>query len=129
MSSIERVVMNEMEVNNFRTAIFEALKHLIVAGNVLLYITPDLQMKVYHMNRYVIKRDFIGNVVEIITKDTVSPSSAPLVVQQMMEGENKSNYENDIDIFTYVRKDESDRKGWVVHQEVFGKEIPNSQGT
>ena len=129
MSSIERVVMNEMEVNNFRTALYEALRHLIVAGNLLLYVTPDLQMKVYHISRYVIKRDFIGNVVEIITKDTVSPSSAPLVVQQMMEGENKSNYENNIDIFTYVRKDESDGKGWVVHQEVFGKEIPNSQGT
>ena len=59
MSSIERVVMNEMEVNNFRTALYEALRHLIVAGNVLLYVTPDLQMKVYHISRYVFKRDFI----------------------------------------------------------------------
>ena len=130
MSSIERVVMNEMEVNNFRTAMYEALRHLIVGGNVLLYITPDLQMKVYHMNRYVIKRDFIGNVIEIITKDTVSPSSAPPIVKEMMKEEgDKSNYENTIDIFTYVRRNESNGKGWIVHQEVFDKEIPNSQGT
>ena len=53
MSSIERVVMNEMEVNNFRNALFEAIKHLMICGNVLLYITPDLKMKVYHLDRYV----------------------------------------------------------------------------
>tara|TARA_B100000123_G_C25737118_1_gene432021 strand:+ start:215 stop:781 length:567 start_codon:yes stop_codon:yes gene_type:complete len=75
MASIERVVMSEMEVNNFRNALFEAIKHLIIAGNVLLYITPDLKMKVYHLDRYVIKRDGIGNVLEIITKDMVAPSS------------------------------------------------------
>ena len=53
LGSLERVVMNEMEVNNFRTTIFEALKHLIVAGNCLLYITPEMSMKVYHIDRYV----------------------------------------------------------------------------
>ena len=43
MSSIERVVMNEMEVNNFRNALFEAIKHLMICGNVLLYITQILK--------------------------------------------------------------------------------------
>ena len=38
MGSIERVVMNEMEVNNFRNALFEAIKHLIIAGNVLFVL-------------------------------------------------------------------------------------------
>ena len=66
MGSIERVIMNEMEVNNFRTALYEALRHLIVAGNVLVYITPDLTMKVYHIDQYVIKRDTLGNVLEAL---------------------------------------------------------------
>jgi hypothetical protein len=72
MGSIERTVMNEMEVNNFRTALFEGLKHLLVAGNVLLHITPDLKIKIYHLDRYVVKRNGIGNIIEIITKDSLS---------------------------------------------------------
>ena len=128
LSSIERVVMNEMEVNNFRTAIFEALKHLIVAGNVLLYITPDLKMKVYHIDRYVTKRDALGNILEIITKDTVSPNSASEDIKELLEGESRSSYEDTIDIYTYVRRS-SDNKRWLVHQEVVDKILPDSQGT
>jgi hypothetical protein len=128
LASIERVVMNEMEVNNFRTTIFEALKHLIVAGNCLLYITPELKMKVYHIDRYVMKRDDVGNVLEIITKDTVSPNSASEEVKAIIKGEVNSSYEDTIDIFTYVRRS-SDGKRWTVHQEVVDTILPDSEGT
>ncbi|MDC1509234.1 portal protein, partial [Oceanospirillaceae bacterium] len=40
LSSIERAVMSEIEASSTRIAAFEAIKHLLVAGNVLLY-QPD----------------------------------------------------------------------------------------
>jgi len=128
LGSLERVVMNEMEVNNFRTTIFEALKHLIVAGNCLLYITPEMSMKVYHINRYVIKRDATGKVLKIITKDTVSPNSAPPSVIEKLKGELTSSYENTIDIYTCVKRSE-DNKKWLVHQECGDEILPESYGT
>jgi hypothetical protein len=38
LADIEREVMREIESNNFRVGLFEALKHLIVGGNVLIHI-------------------------------------------------------------------------------------------
>ena len=129
MGSIERVVMNEMEVNNFRNALFEAIKHLIIAGNVLLYITPDLKMKVYHLDRYVIKRDGIGNVLEIITKDMVAPSSLTEEQKLLIEGDkDKDGYDDTCEIYTCVKRSANGKK-WEVHQEIYDKIIPSSVGT
>ena len=129
MGSIERVVMNEMEVNNFRNALFEALKHLIICGNVLLYITPDLKMKVYHLDRFVIKRDGIGNVLEIITKDMVAPSSLTEEQKLLIEGEkDNSSYDDTCEIYTCVKRSANGKK-WEVHQEIYDKIIPSSVGT
>lgn len=129
MGSIERVVMNEMEVNNFRTALFEAIKHLIICGNVLLYITPQLKMKVYHLDRYVIKRDGIGNILEIITKDMVAPSSLTEEQKLLIDGDrSKNGYEDTIEIYTCVKKSENGKK-WEVHQEINEKIVPSSIGS
>ena len=129
MGSIERVVMNEMEVNNFRNALFEAIKHLIIAGNVLLYITPDLKMKVYHLDRYVIKRDGIGNVLEIITKDMVAPSSLTEEQRLLIEGDkDKDGYDDSCEIYTCVKRSANGKK-WEVHQELYEKIVPSSVGT
>ena len=66
----EAAVNNEIDISNDRVALFEALKHLIVVGNVLLYV-GDEGIKVYHLDRFVCQRDEVGNIIEIITKETV----------------------------------------------------------
>ena len=113
MGSIERTVMNEMEVNNFRTALFEALKHLLVSGNVLLYITPDLKMKIYHLDRFVIKRDAIGNVIEIITKDMMSPMALSDEMKSLLDGDVKEDYTDNIELYTYIYRAPNNKK-WLV---------------
>ena len=118
-----------MEVNNFRNALFEAIKHLIICGNVLLYITPNLKMKVYHLDRYVIKRDGIGNVLEIITKDMVAPSSLTEEQRLLVEGDkDKDGYDDTCEIYTCVKRSANGKK-WEVHQEIYEKIIPSSVGT
>jgi len=128
MGSIERTVMNEMEVNNFRTALFEALKHLLVSGNVLLYITPDLKMKIYHLDRFVIKRDAIGNVIEIITKDMMSPMALSDEMKSLLDGDVKEDYTDNIELYTYIYRAPNNKK-WLVRQEMNGKIVPNSEGS
>jgi hypothetical protein len=129
MGSIERVVMNEMEVNNFRNAMFEALKHLLICGNVLLYITPEFKMKVYHLDRFVVKRDGVGSILEIITKDMVSPSSLTEEQKELIDGDkDKDGYENTCEIYTCVKRSANGKK-WEVHQEINEKTIPSSIGS
>jgi len=128
MGSIERVVMNEIEVNNFRTSVFEALRQLVVSGNVLLYITPELSMKVYKLDEYVIKRDTVGNVIEIITEDKVSPSAVSEEIKKLFD-DKLDEEKRDQTISIYTRVIRSDNKRWLVQQEVNDKIVPSSIGT
>ncbi len=129
MGSIERVVMNEIEVNNFRTSVFEALRQLIVAGNVLLYITPELTTKVYKLDEYVIKRDSVGNVIEIIAKDVTSLSAVSEEIEDLCHEENEKENYQDKQVSIYTRVIRSENKRWLVQQEVNDKIIPSSIGS
>ncbi len=102
---IENALMNEIEVSNDRVAMFEALKHLIVGGNVLLYLT-DKGLKVYHFDRYVCKRDDVGNILEIITKETIHPQALPsdfLELIRKKENYDAEDFDEDLDIYTCIK--------------------------
>jgi len=124
---IENALMNEIEVSNDRVAMFEALKHLIVGGNVLLYLT-DKGLKVYHFDRYVCKRDDVGNILEIITKETIHPQALPAEFLEKLK--TKQNYDaedfdEDLDIYTCIKR-YGDEFTW--HQECQGERIPGTDG-
>jgi hypothetical protein len=57
LGKYERSVMQSIEDSGDRSAHFEALKHLIVGGNVLLYIPKDKGTRVFPLSRYVVTRD------------------------------------------------------------------------
>ena len=52
LAKIEREVMRFIEESALRVSLFEALKHLIVAGNVLVSLPKNNQMKIYNINQY-----------------------------------------------------------------------------
>ena len=124
---IENALMNEIEVSNDRVAMFEALKHLIVGGNVLLYLT-DKGLKVYHFDRYVCKRDDVGNVLEIITKETIHPQALPpefLAKIREKENYDAEDFDEDLDIYTCIKRHGDD---FMWHQECKGERIPGTDG-
>ena len=124
---IEAALMNEIEISNDRVAMFEALKHLIVGGNVLLYLT-DNGLKVYHLNRYVCKRDDVGNILEIITKETVHPQALPSDFLEMIkkkENYDAEDFDEDLDIYTCIKR-YGDEFTWF--QECKGEKIPGTDG-
>jgi hypothetical protein len=94
---------------------------------------------VFHLSRFVVKRDPMGSVLEIITKEDVAPSALPKDTRELVEAiagyEEKKNGtpapesygdEKTCAIYTHVRRGEG---SWRVHQEVKGKIIPDSRGT
>ena len=74
LAKIEKAVMDSIENNNDRVAVYEALKHLIVSGNVLLKMTED-GLRTYPLNNYVVKRDPQGKILKIIIKEGISPNT------------------------------------------------------
>ena len=125
LSSMERKVMREIETNSVRVSTFEAIKHLIVTGNVLLYLPPEGAMRVFHLNRFVVERDPSGNPKKIITKETVSINALPESIVQTLSPEYLTAHKA-IDLYTCVHYTEKNMVE--VYQEIDGKEVPDSRG-
>ena len=123
LARIERAAMQEIEGRAIRVPSFEALKLLIVTGNALVYMPKKGGMKVYRPDRYCVKRDAMGNVLEIITKESVAPVMLPEDVQAMLPP--SDNPKKNLDLYTCVMREGS---GWTTKQEVAGMEIPSAKG-
>ena len=126
LSDIEKAVMKEVETNNVRVSLFEALKHLIISGNCLMHFPTDGGVRVFPLSRYVVNRDPMGNTLKIVTKECVSPEALPEEVQTVVAATN-TNTDGSVDLYTCIHK-RIDSK-WEVYQEVGGSEIPGSRGT
>ena len=126
LAKIERMVMQEIEVRGIRVPIAEALKQLLVTGNVLLYLPPKEKIRVFRLDRYVVKRDSMGNVLEIVTKESLSPLSIPESAKDIIADPDSDSPAKDLDLYTCVK---FTGKNWKVHQELEGQIVPGSEGT
>ncbi len=124
LSRIERAAMGEIEGKAVRVPTFEALKLLIVTGNALLYKDPKGQMRVYRPDRYVVKRDMMGNVLEIITKESVAGIMLPEAVKAQVAASDTPMKNHHL--YTRIIRTP---KGWESTQEVAGIDIEESKGT
>ena len=131
-AKIERTILDAIAASDDRVVIHQALQHLVVAGNALIFMGKD-GLKLFPLNRYVIERDGNGNVIEIVTKEKINKK---LVENQLPEevlypeedgpdstvDDTKSD-EEECDVYTHVTRD-NNRFIW--HQEVYGKVLPKS---
>ena len=137
-SSRERATMLEMENSQFRVVAHLALQHLIATGNFLLYIPKTGRARGFRLDMFVVKRDGVGNILEIIVKECVAPNTLPLEVRQAGEvakkqnatsaGSNpdKGNEQKSTDLYTYIKRT-NDR--WVIFQEANGIVLRKSIGS
>ena len=127
-AKIERMIMESIAASTDRVQIFAALKHLVVTGNALVFMSKD-GMKVYPLNRYVVERDGNGNVVEIVTKERVSKKllGLPELDGESVNDDAKGDYKgtNDVDVYTCVKMADN---GWRWHQEAQDTILPDSVG-
>ena len=74
LGEYERAVMSEIETSGDRVAVHEAIKHLIIGGNVLMQVGAD-KTRVIHLDSYVVSRAPNGEVLEIVMVEHVSPNA------------------------------------------------------
>jgi len=131
-AKIERTILESIAASSDRVVVHQALKHLIVAGNVLIFMGRG-GLKMYPLNRYVLERDGNGNVIEIVTKERVNHQLIenlvpPEILQYKGDSvvdESTAPNRKECDIYTHVRRD-NNRFVW--HQEVYDFIIPASRG-
>ena len=126
-AKIERTIMEAISESGDRVIVHQALKHLVVAGNALIFMSKD-GLKLYPLNRYVVDRDGNGNVIEIVTKETISKKLVKKFYPDFkQEGvvDDTTMPNDECVIYTHVTRDNN---RWVWHQELDGVILPKSMG-
>lgn len=78
LNQVERSVTTDLETSSVRAPLFETIKHLLVAGNYLLYSNPETgAARGFPISSYVCKRSPTGKALEIITYEKISALEVP----------------------------------------------------
>lgn len=129
LSLMDQSVIKEGETLSLRVHLFEALRHLIVAGNALMFV-PVFEgetVRVFPLSKYVVKRDPSGNLLRIVIEETVSPLSLSQDVREQLSPEDVQGQDSDeptVTVFTAVFK--TTQGNWASWQEVSGRRIPGT---
>ena len=128
-SKMERMIMDYIAASSDRVVVHQALKHLIVGGNALLFMGKD-GIKNYPLTRYVVNRDGNGNVLEIVTKELINREVLGFEIPKENPNtgidETTNPHPNDVEVYTYVKLIDG---RWIWHQEVEDKIIPGTRST
>ena len=134
LTEVERLVINDIETSGLRTTLSEASKHALVSGNFLVYDPDEGPAKLYPLTTYVVDRDGLGNVLEIITLDKIAPAMLPdairsAVMAKLQQEQGAADKVNqDVNLYTWIKRNE-DNSQWVAVQEVEGFAVPETEAT
>lgn len=127
LRKVEKMVVKDFETNAHRTKMFKAMKFLVVTGNTLIEQLPTGQLKVYRLDRYVVRRNPTGKVVEIVIREMIESSDIPEGMDvDLRMGTPDADPKEDIELFTRVilLKDQ-----YHVSQEILGQVVPDSEAS
>ena len=126
LASIERTAMDDINSSNARMSIFEAMKQLICSGNVLIHCPEKTnQIRTFRMDRYVVRRDTMGNVLEVVLKEDISPDVLSEDVRLACGVIDSDETGKTIPLYTRIEKQDEDDT-FEVYQEVNKKMVPDS---
>jgi Bacteriophage head to tail connecting protein len=131
LAMMEQAMIKYMEANSIRPTLFEIIKQLLISGNALLFLPPlEGGMRAYTLRNYVVQRDTIGNVIQIVAKDTLSRGTLPPALQTNMESSGDEQLDEKVDIYTHiylVRADTLEGSTWESYQEIDGEIVSGSE--
>lgn len=134
LAEMERRVMDTVEEESIRVATFEAFTHLVVTGNALAYLPDTGGMRVFPLDQYVVDRDPMGKLHQIITLESMTAQTAPPAVLEAMKSQEQPTDPGTpsdlrpIEVFTWAQKIKGSSKWKVMQQLRSGAIVPGSEG-
>ena len=116
LSKLEQDINMLISVQALRVPLFEAVKLLIVTGNALVYKVKGGSFKVFNPRFYCVERDYVGNVISILIKETIDTRLLPKEFHKNEAREGEKEEVEEEDIYTCVYRTTGDK--WVAYQEV-----------
>lgn len=143
LGKVERRVMEEIEIAKVRITFSEAVKHVIIAGIVLLYVPDTGSARYFPLSKFVLDQDPEGNLREIIIREHIDPSTLSEEIQAAIKPPQTTNTpqtkplddisttgdpkRSTVELYTWIQRT-SDKK-FSVHQEINGYILPGSTGS
>ena len=136
LSKMERVIMQHVAESQDRVILHQAMKHLIVTGNVLVYMGSS-GVKLYPLDRFVVVRDGEGQPTEIVTVESINRQFLPEQFQKPKSSVNRVDDntstpsvdvtvgEDEVAVYTWAKLTDGQ---WRWRQEVDGEIIEDSYG-
>lgn len=129
LAKVEKTTLEDMEASGDRAPLFETIRQLICCGNVLLHIPNDGNVRCFRIDKFVVKRDLSGNVIEIVLEESLSYDALPEDIKDVVDLEgDKEAYQNgskELLLYTRIYREGSRMKSY---QEVCGTKVPKSEG-
>lgn len=126
LSKVERMVQDRFETSMARPKLMEVALQGLCVGNVLVHIQDNGGLRAFRLDSYCVKRDAVGNLLECLTKEVVSPVTLDESVRQACAVTGQDKLDKEVHIYTWLKRE---AKGYRVHQEINGFTVPESEGT
>lgn len=124
-----KVVAKDVESTNTRPTVVETMKHLLVAGNVLLYDNPEKGLRLYTLKQFCIKRRPDGAPLKAVVHQLITREDVPESIKEEVERTDDFNRSpnKDVNLHTGIFWRASGKVE--VYQEINGIEVPGSRAT
>lgn len=136
LSGLERDLNDKIAEKGYREKVGLAIEHLLITGNAVIQYRKDGTLKFHPFNRFVVQRDYDGDLYSLITKEVVTYETLPAAVREKLEifkmfnpGKGGSSTpENNIEVYRYVRWDVTEGM-WIEDVEIEGVDFPDLRET
>lgn len=144
LSKMERIVMQHVNESTDRIVLHQAMKHLVVTGNCLIF-QGKKGLKLYPLDRYVVVRDGEGTVTELVTVEAIDRQflpkefwkKLPAKTGLLKEPDNHTGddgagsiadlkldpHNNEVAVYTWAKLQDGQ---WRWHQEAEDRKIPGT---
>lgn len=126
----ESRINTEVEIQGLRPKVYQAVRHLLIAGNVLVYMLPEGGMRIFPLCAYTVKRDGEGRLLDLIYSEQMDKESitderilAILAKADVSRPNTTDKERKTVDVWTRVVLEDGRYHSW---QEVGETKVPDT---
>lgn len=125
LARYDRAAMRKIEASGDRPKVEQAMRHLLIGGNVLVDLREDTA-RIIGLPNYVVRRANRGRVLELVIEEEVTPASLSAEIKSVLPEEAVKDQDATLVLYTYAA---FDGKLYQLFQEIEGIRVPGSEGS
>lgn len=116
-ANIEEIATRKMQLTLYRPQAVEAVKHLIITGNVVIKRLPDGRRVIYGIKDFAVRRRVDGQAYHIMLRDSKLFGGLPKVIREALQAKKLKHYDDHTPCVLYTEY-KFDGKRWAMRQAV-----------